>query len=291
MEELVEFQRRLENWIPRLTKSEQRIASFLLSDHDEAAFLSAAEIAAQLDVSEATVVRFAKSIGYKSFPELRRSLQHIFRARVTPSTRLQRKLADLKISGGHILPRVVDMELQYLADVPRTVSTSDFDRAVKLVLKAQHIFIFGSGPSRILAELLQIRLQRFGFRTTLLTESGRDIVDKLLLLKSNDVLFAAGFLRVTNELVAAIDQAHQVGCKVVLLTDSLGAHFKHQADVILSARRGPVSTFHSLTVPMAILNALILAIAMDKSETSVASLDRLQTLRTEYGLDNISKTS
>lgn len=291
MEELVEFQHRLENYIPRLTKSEQRIASFLLSDHDQAAFLSASEIATHLDISEATVVRFAKSIGYKSFPELRRSLQHIFRARVTPSTRLQHKLADLKTSGGHILPRVVDMELQYLADVPRTVPTEEFDKAVKLVLKAQHIFIFGSGPSRILAELLQIRLQRFGLRTTLLTESGRDIVDKLLLLRHNDVLFAAGFLRVTNELVAAIDQAHQVGCKVVLLTDTLAAHFKNQSDVILSARRGPVSTFHSLTVPMAILNALILAIAMDKSDKSVASLDRLQTLRTEYGLDNISKTS
>jgi DNA-binding MurR/RpiR family transcriptional regulator len=290
VDELNEFRHRLENHFARLTKSEQRIASFLLSDHDQAAFLSAAEIAEHLAISEATVVRFAKSIGYSSFPELRRSLQNIFRVRVTPSTRLQRKLADLKTSGGHILPRVVDMELQYLADVSHTVSTSDFDRAVKLVLKAQHIFIFGSGPSRILAELFQIRLQRFGFRTTLLTESGRDIIDKLLLLRGNDVLFAAGFLRVTNELVAAIDQAHQVGCKVVLLTDTLATHFKEQADVILSARRGPVSTFHSLTVPMAILNALILAIAMDKSETSVASLDRLQALRTEYGLDNISKT-
>jgi DNA-binding MurR/RpiR family transcriptional regulator len=55
--------------------------------------------------------------------------------------------------------------------------------------------------------------------------------------------------------------------------------------VILSARRGPVSNFHSLTVPMAILNALILGVALSKPKASLGALDRFQELRAAYGLD------
>ncbi|HOG48912.1 MAG TPA: hypothetical protein PLB78_19950, partial [Anaerolineae bacterium] len=75
------------------------------------------------------------------------------------------------------------------------------------------------------------------------------------------------------------------GCGSVFLTDTLGATFKDRVDVVLAARRGPVSTFHSLTVPMAIINALILTVAMARPGESVAALDRLQELRAGYGLD------
>ncbi|MBI5301712.1 MAG: MurR/RpiR family transcriptional regulator [Chloroflexi bacterium] len=285
MEELTDFRRRIEGHFGNLTKREKRIASFLLSNHDQATFLTGSEIAKHVDVSEATVVRFAKSIGYKSFPELRRALQEIFRVKVTPAARLQRKLTDLKSGQGDVLHQVVDMELQYLAEVPRSISTADFDRAVKIILKGRRLFIFGSGPSRILAELVQIRFNRFALPSVLITETGRDMLDKLLLLKPDDAVLATGFYRDNPELGAMIGEAHKIGCKIVLLTDTLGARYKDQADVILSARRGPVSTFHSLTVPMAILNAIILAVAMERSEATVASLDRLQALRAQYGFD------
>ncbi len=290
MEELNEFRRRLEHHLPNLTKSEQRIASFLLSSYDQAAFLPAAELAERLQVSEATVVRFARSVGYESFPEMRRCLQEIFRTQVTPAARLQRKLADLESGQGHILTKTIDMELQYLNEAAHTVKLPDFDRAVEILLQGHSIFAFGTGPSRLLADLVQLRLRRFGFPTYALTESGRDLVDKLLLMRHEDVLLAIGHHRVTGELVAVIDHAHSLGCKIVLLTDTLGPTLKDKVDVVISARRGPVSMFHSLTVPMAILNALILALAMSRSKQSLASLERLQSLRADYGLDILGKT-
>jgi DNA-binding MurR/RpiR family transcriptional regulator len=291
MEELNQFKQRLEAHFPDLTKSEQRIASYLLSSHDEAAFLSAAELASRLDVSQATVVRFAKSVGYESFPELRKSLQEIFRVRVTPATRLQRKLADLQNGEGHILTKLIDMELQYLAEAEHSIDPADFDRALEIILRADRVFVFGIGPSRILADLVEIRLRRFGFSVHSLTESGRDLLEKLVLLRCEDMVIATGFHRLTGELIAVIDRAHAIGCHTVLLTDTLGSTFREKVEVVLSARRGPVSTFHSLTVPMAILNALILGVAMSKADESVAYLNDLQSLRTAYGLDVVGKSN
>jgi len=289
MEELNEFRRRIEKHFPHLTKSEQKIAAFLLSSYDQAVFLNAADMAHELEVSEATVVRFARTIGYASFPQLRRVLQHIYRVKTTPATRLQRKLADLKSGEGHILTQVVEMELQYLSEVTREIAPADFDRAIRLLLKGKRVFVFGSGPSRILADLVNIRFTRFGLSVIGLTESGRDLLDKLALLQRDDVVLAMGFHRVTGELVATIDYARRVGCKTILLTDTLRAHFQDKVAVTLAARRGPVSTFHSLIVPMAILNAMILAVAMERPTESLASLKRMEELRAHYGLDVIGK--
>ena len=284
-EELNDFRQRLEDHLPSLTKSQQRIASYLLVSYDEATFLSAADLAERLNVSEATVVRFAKAIGYDGFPQMRRHLQELFRARFTPAARLQRKLSELAGSQGHVLTKVLAMELQYLAEASESIDLADFDRAVDILLSGERIFVFASGPSGILADLATWRFRRLGIPTIAMTESGRHLLENLQLLQPGDAMLVAGFQHLTPEMVAVLDHARATDCRSILLTDTLGPAFRDKADVILAARRGPVSTFHSLTVPMSVLNALILAVAMTRPEESLAALNRLQQLRSTSGLD------
>jgi DNA-binding MurR/RpiR family transcriptional regulator len=284
-EELNDFRQRLEDHLPGLTKSQQRIAAYLLASYDEATFLSAADLAERLNLSEATVVRFAKAIGYDGFPEMRRQLQELFRARFTPAARLQRKLSELAGSQGTVLTKVIDMEVQYLTEAAHSIEPADFDHVVDILLSGQRIFVFGSGPSGILADLAELRLRRLGMLTIGMTESGRHLLEKLQLLRPGDVVLATGFHHVRSELVAVLDHARALGCRSILLTDTLGPVLRSKVDVVLAARRGPVSTFHSLTVPMSILNALILAVAMARPGESLAALNRLQQLRATYDLD------
>jgi DNA-binding MurR/RpiR family transcriptional regulator len=283
--ELDGFRRRLEQHLPSLSKSQQHIANYLLTSYDEAAFLSAADLAQRLEVSEATVVRFAKAIGFDGFPELKRCLQEMYRGQVTPAARLQHKLTELSSSPGDVLTKVIDMEVQYLTEAAHSIAPADLDRAVEILLNARRIFVRGGGPSAILSELLELRLRRLGIFAISITESGRDLVEKLQLIEREDAVVATGFHHVSSELVAVVEQARAVGSRTILITDTLGAAFRDKVDVVLAARRGPVSTFHSLTVPMAITNALILAVAMARPAESLAALDRLQQLRATYGWD------
>jgi DNA-binding MurR/RpiR family transcriptional regulator len=284
-EEFDDFQQRLEDHLPGLTNSQQRIASYLLANYDEAAFLSAADMAKRLDLSEATMVRFAQAIGYDGFRELRRCLQGLFRVKATPASRLQRTLGELVSSQGHVLTKVLAMEVQYLTEASHSIDLDDFDRAVELLLSGQKVFVFGSGPSASLAELAELRLRRLGILTIAMSESGRHLLEKLQLLRPGDVVLATGFHSVRPELLAVLDHARATDCRSILLTDTLGPAFRNKVDVVLAARRGPVSTFHSLTVPMAVLNAIILAVAMAKPDESLAALNRFQRLRTTSGLD------
>jgi DNA-binding MurR/RpiR family transcriptional regulator len=216
---------------------------------------------------------------------MRRNLQELFRARFTPAARLQHKLSELAGSQGHVLTKVLDMEVQYLTEAAHNIEPTDFDRAVDILLSGQRIFVFGSGPSAILADLAELRLRRLGILTIAMTESGRHLLEKLQLLQPEDVVLVAGFHHVRPEIVAVLDHARATDCRSILLTDTLGPALRDKPDVILAARRGPVSTFHSLTVPMSILNALILAVAMARPDESLSALNRLQQLRSMSGLD------
>jgi len=261
-----------------LTKSEKRIANFLRKNPDESAFLSAPEVADRLAISEATVVRFARNIGYPSYPALRAVLQETFRQRVSHSSRLRSRLGRLRESGD-AFERQVATEIDYLTQALETVSRDDLNRAVEM-LKAHHrVFVFGLGPSVTLVDLMEIRLRRFGKDVVPLKSAGREVLEPLLAMGPDDLLFVVCFFDLNPVLKLVLEYGREVGCTTIVLTDTLETMIGDKADVILAARRGPVSEFHSLVVPMTILNTLLLATAGEEQEAVLPMLDRLDTLR------------
>jgi DNA-binding MurR/RpiR family transcriptional regulator len=76
-----------------------------------------------------------------------------------------------------------------------------------------------------------------------------------------------------------LEHANQLKTPVILVTDTLGPMVGDKADVVLAARRGPVSSFHSLTIPMTIINALLLALTAVDQEKVMTNLDNLDQLR------------
>jgi len=77
-----------------------------------------------------------------------------------------------------------------------------------------------------------------------------------------------------------------VHCPVVMITDTLDTIIGDKADVVLAAQRGPVSEFHSLVVPMTIVNALLLSVANQEQEQIMPVLDRLDLLRDKLKRNN-----
>ncbi len=265
----------------QLTKSEEQIANYLRRNQEEAAFLSAAELAARLDLSEATIVRFARTIGFENYPAMRKVLQENFRRRVTHSTRLQSRLDDLR-EGGNIFERMIASEIDYLTQALETMDKDAFHQAVKLLKMHRRVFVFGVGPSISLVDLMEIRLRRTGWDVIPLTTTGREMLEPLLSMSENDLLFTICFFDVTPSLELVLNYANEQNCKVIMLTDTLGSIVGEKADVVLAARRGPVSGFHSLVVPMTIINTLMLALAQDDQDHAIKNLDKLDELRERF---------
>jgi len=262
----------------QLTKSEKKIANYLLKIHDEAGFLPAGEIAHRLNLSEATMVRFARSLGFESYPALRTLLQENFRHRVTHSTRLRSRLNEFRESGS-IFDRLVTSEIDFLTESLQSLDRSALDAAVALMRERTRVFVFGLGPSVSLVDLLEIRLTRSARHVIPLKTSGREMLEPLLLMNSQDLLIAIGFYNLTPNLQLVLEHANKFHTPVILVTDTLGPLVKDQVDVILAARRGPVSAFHSLTVPMTIINSLLLMLSQADEALIMPKLDMLDEYR------------
>lgn len=262
----------------QLTKSEKQIANYLRKNQEESAFLSAGELAERLGLSEATMVRFARTLGFDSYPAMRIVLQENFRNRVTHSTRLRSRLDDLR-EGGDIFEKVTVSEIDYLTQALQTIDREALNKAVNYMIKCDHIFVFGTGPSISLVHLLDLRLTRFGKQVIPLTIAGRETLEPLLLMSDHDLLFAIGFFDVNPTMQIVLDHARDIKCPAILLTDTLGSVIGEKVDVVLSAKRGPVSEFHSLVVPMTIINTLLLAFANEDREQVMGKLDKLDHLR------------
>ncbi len=263
---------------PDFTKSELRIVDFIRRNMDEAPFLSAAEIAQRLELSEATMVRFARTLGFDSYPALREALQENFRSRMTHSARLRGRLNDLR-EAGDIFERLVASEIDYLTEALQTLDRDALHAAVDLLRSHQRVYVFGLGPSISLVEMLNIRLTRAGKQVIPLSTSGQEILEPMMLMNRDDMLIAIGFFHLTPAMQLVLDYARQHETPSILVTDTLGPLLANKTDVVLAARRGPVSAFHSLTVPMTIINALLLAHSSADQENVMARLDALDQLR------------
>lgn len=261
-----------------LTKSEKRIADFLRKNQEESSFLSAGEIAERLDLSEATLVRFARTLGFNNYPAMRAILQENFRRRVTHSSRLRGRLSDMRNSGD-IYERLTVNEIDYLTQSLEEIDRAEMDRAVELIRSHQRIFVFGLGPSISLVDLLEIRLRRFGKDIVPLKSSGREVLESMLMMDANDLMFVICFFDQNPTLKLILETARKKGCAIIMLTDTLDALFGDQVDVVLAARRGPIGEFHSLVVPMTVINALLLSVASKDQEKIMAILDKLDALR------------
>jgi DNA-binding MurR/RpiR family transcriptional regulator len=274
----VDFSQVISEHYSQFTKSERRIADYLRQNQDEAGFLSAGEIANQLDLSEATMVRFARTLGFDSYPAMRTVLQEKFRNLATHSARLRSRLDELHESGD-IFERLVASEINFLTESLHTLDRTAFNTAVELLHTHQQVFVFGLGPSISLVDLLDIRLTRSARHVIPIKTSGREMLEPLLLMNNDDLLIAIGFFNLTPSLQMVLDYAHQHHTPSILVTDTLGPMVSDKVDVILSARRGPVSAFHSLTVPMTIINALLLALSSVDQERVMSNLDMLDQMR------------
>jgi DNA-binding MurR/RpiR family transcriptional regulator len=282
---IIDFSQIIGDKYKSLTKSEKRIANYLRKNQEESAFLSASEIADRLGLSEATLVRFARTLGFNSYPSMRTLLQEAFRHRVTHAARLRSRLEDLR-QGGDIFEQLVVSEIDYLTQALETVNRQALQKSLELLHKCERIFVFGVGPSVSLVNLLDIRLKRFGRQVVPLTISGQEILEPLLSMTSKDLLFVICFFDVPLALNLVLDYAKELSCPVIMLTDTLGSIIGDKADVVLAARRGPMAEFHSLVVPMTIINTLLLALANEDREQIMENLDRLDQMR-----ERLKKTS
>ncbi|MEC5342933.1 MurR/RpiR family transcriptional regulator [Brenneria populi] len=259
-----------------LTATEQRLIAELLKAPREVAIGTSGEFAARLGVHEATTSRLARKLGFSSYMAFRDALRREFLCTADPAERISATLNDARTQG--FLPLLVANEIAALTAMADHVGDSGIvDAAEKL--DRQRVFIYGHGNAEALAVLMERRLRRIGVGTQRLAGSRRDLAEQLLTLSSGDAMLLFAFRRQPPDYARLMEVAATAGAATVVISGTVGPSLTPSPDVLLSApRAGMENSFQTLTVPMAICNATILALSARRGDKALDQLDRLGAL-------------
>lgn len=266
-----------------LSKGQKRIAAYILSDYDKAAFMTASKLGKLVGVSESTVVRFASQLGYDGYPAMQRALQEIVRSKLTSIQRIQ--ASNDTLFSADVVASVLHRDMDTIRQAIEGIDRSAFETVVDKLMSARHIYILGVRSSSFLAGYLHFYLHLIFENVTLVTtNSAGDILESILRIGPGDVLVGISFPRYSQSTVKGVRYAHDRGADVVSITDSELSPLYPLSSVALMARSDMISFVDSLVAPFSLLNALIVAAGHRKNADIAQIFDRLENIWDEYGV-------
>lgn len=272
-----------------LSKAQKIIAEYIINHYDKAAFMTAAAIGNQLNVSESTVVRFANVLGYTGYKELQRDLQELIRNKLTTVQRIS--LSDELSKSSEFIDKVMGKDMENMKKTMLEINEPNFNLAVNSIIEAENIFILGLRSSTFLAGYLNFYLNFIFDNVKLIQPSANDIFEQLAKIKPSDVLICITYPRYSKRTLDALDYVNTKGSKIITFTDSSLSPAYSRSDISLIAKSEMLSFVDSLVAPMSLINAFILAIAAKRREDITPYFEELESIWEKYGTYNESSNT
>lgn len=248
---------------PTLSKGKRLLADYIMSAYEQAAFMAAAALGKKVGVSESTVVRFASELGLKGYPELQQKLREMLKSRLTT---VQRADMAVGMARTDALKSVLTEDALDIRDTLDGMDIEAFDKAVEAILSARRIYVLGLRSAMPLAQFLSYYLDFVCDNVMFINGAVQDIQERMVRLEKGDMLIAISFPRYEAKTINTMREAHSRGATVLTLTDRADGPAAKAADLALFAKAGMVSFADSMTAPLSLINALIVAVGLSRPD-------------------------
>ncbi len=272
---------RIKNELPEMSKGHRAIGQFLVEHCETASYMTATKLGEMAGVSESTVVRFAKELGFDGYHDFRRSLKSLIKNKLTSMQRIE--VADNVIGEADILSNVMLTDVNNLRTSVDTIDREVFEKTVDAICSARRIYVTGCRSSSMLAWFIGYHLNIiFPDVTNVKAASNDEMFQEILRISNEDVIIGISFPRYSRRTKNALEFAKKRGAKVVAITDSDASPLVPCADYSLFAKSDMASFVDSLVVPLSVINALIVAIGRKKKEELTNNFKVLEQIWEEY---------
>lgn len=268
---------------PNFSKGQRRIAAYIKENYDKAAFMTASKLGTTVGVSESTVVRFAMEVGFEGYPQLQRALREMARNRLTSVQRME--VTNTRLWGSDVLTKVLRMDMDSIRRTMEETDKDAFYEAVAQIIDASKIYIMGIRSASALASFMSYYFTHiFQDVRNVDTSSTSVIFEQMLRVGPEDVFIGITFPRYSKRTLKTAHYAKSRGAKVIAITDSHSAPIAQIADYVLVAKSDIASFVDSLVAPLSLINALIVAIGLEKKEEIADTYAKLENIWDEYNV-------
>ena len=279
MQDMQDMIDRLNQSGKRLSKGHRKIAQYIVEHYDKAVFMTASKLGESVGVSESTVVRFASAMGYEGYPQLQRSLQELVSHRLTANLRFE---MSTEIDPREALSVVLKSDVQNLRATMEQMDEAVFEDVVARLLNARAIYVMGLRSAAPLAQFMGYYLNYIFDNVHLVSSGATDVFEEISKLKENDVLVGISFPRYSTRTLEAMRFAKRCGAQVVAITDGPMSPLADMADATLTARTDMASFVDSLAAPLSLINALLVALGLNRKEALKEHFRQLESIWETY---------
>ena len=259
---------RIRSMLPALAEAEERVARWLLADPAKLLSLSMAQVAHACEVSDTTVLRFCRRVGYHGFTDLKLAIAGDISA---PQPVMLEGLSvddDLATQ----CAKVFQANIQALSDTAATLDIAALERAIDLLAAARRILVIGVGTSIPIVEDLHQKLFRLGFDCTAQTDSYLQLMAAAM-LDDRDVVVGVSHSGTSVDPVMTLTKARERGCATIAITGNGHSPFTEQADVTLLSVANEVrpEALASRIAQIAIVDAIYVTLSLRDAERALDS--------------------
>ena len=270
---------RIRGFSQSLSPSEKKIADYVEKHPKEVVRMTLSEISMLTGVSDATVVRFFRVLGYDKWLDFILDLSNSIPA----SSDLIHDEITSSDTPGTIAEKVMESAIETIRANKEILNHEALRKAVEFIEKARNVFIVGVGTSGPMAHEFYNRLFRLRIPCQVETDSYLQIMHSVLLTEE-DVLFVISQSGTSVDPIRTASEAQKVGCKVICLTGSTTSELAQYADIILiSVSHGPLA--ESLTSRIAqysIIHAIYNILALRNMEATIENERRIWDALTSW---------
>lgn len=266
----------------RLSPTARRIAEFILANASNVVHMSVTEVAERTGSSEGSVVGLCQQLGARGFQQVKIALA---RDLVQPVQFIHEDLSR-DDEAATVLRKIFASNVQALQDTLKVLDAGQVARAVKAILKAERVEIYGVGSAAPIAEDVNYRLMRIGIETKVVVDSHVQAISASL-TSPRVATITISHSGSTIETVTATRLAKKAGATTICITNFGKSPLLAHADIVLHTMAKETGfrteAMTSRIAQLAIADALIAATALAtyerSTETIAKTFDVLSTKR------------
>lgn len=263
----------------KFTAAEQTILEYIAMHSSEFLCMTIGQLSAALHLSEATISRFARHVGCFDFKHLKQVIVDQIVQKEGPA----QKLANTLNAGqGGMLSDWIRQQQYQLEKTLELSDSSAFSDAVSAMRVADRVFLFAKNASRAPAQLLEFRLRRIGVDARLVSACGTALVENLALMRRGDLAVIFSFSKLSAEARLIFQHQKSAGYRTLLFTSRFYPDEINAPDIRLYVYRGEENAYHPMGAPVAVVEALALALSAVQKSDAVSQLETIQNLKSAY---------
>lgn len=268
---------------PDLTPTQRKVLDFILKQPEHAVFLTATDLAQNLNVSDTSIVRLAQALGYTGYPHLKKRLRDYVRPRITTVERLGDTVRRVE-SASDVLTNVLSGDLDNLRKTLEETDPEVFTHFVQEMNSARRIFVIALRSSHCLGVFMTSALRFLGRKVIPLVPGTGEMWDQLLDLGPEDVVVGFAFPRYTKITVQVMEHARDRKAVVLAVTDGELSPLTRSARYSLFVPYGVDSYMGSFTAALSLVNALVSALAFRSGTNHMKTLQVMEDLLKREGV-------